>query len=1035
MKNSPIRILTAVARYDGHDASVQALNSSLLRSETPVEIIYLGFHVSVEQICTAAVQEDVDGIAVASYNGGHMQFFVHLLDQLKAKGLDDVLIFGGGGATISKDEAAELEAAGVAAIYGPEISLEEASMDMIERLRMRSSTPSYSILSSFPQLLSMVEQGYRDGEMVTGTDRTVFNQVTARPTKGKTIVVTGDGGAGKSTIIDELTSRYLEVFPDMQVAILANDPTTAHKSGQSALLADRVRMNSVYNPRVFMRSLSTGSGYTSISPALPDMLEICRREDFDLIVVETPGVGQTGIDSRPLKPDLSLCVKTKEYGSSLQLAKEQMLQDVDLVVLNKIDIAGSEAALQDLESLLHQISKPDPPIGVLAKLHKDQGMDYLFETICKKLGFQEEVTTRPVNIFTHAKHGEIVPHGRRNYLAEIVRSVKEYDLWAKEQISLLRKDPENFEQLDHTCRSMLESWPATYKRLSGEGEGQSQDAQSITANGFSLPRIALPESNDNVETLRFLLEEGLPGDFPFATGIYPYRLSSAGQTTRQFAGLRGPEETNARLHFLSRGISNPRLSIAFDGITLYGEDSDKDPGSRGKIGEGGVAVDSYEDMKIILKGFDIGKISTSMTINGPAPVILAMYFVAALEIEEERTAKEWGRGLTPSEKQQLQQKTYAALKGTVQADILKEVQAQNECIFQTDFAMRMVGDVQRYFIDHDISSFYSLSISGYHIGEAGATPAQELAFTLANGFTYVEYFLNRNMAVNDFSSSLSFFFRVSHEAEWLAYGPVCRKIWAIAMRDRYGANKRSQRFKFHTQTSGRALQAQEWDTINPIRQTYHAYLGLLNNTNSLHVDSADEPMTTPTEKYVRQAAMIPNYLQEEAEAFAIQNLLSGSYAFRATARQLQSAIVREFERIDQLGGVVAATELGYQRRSIAESSARYELARSYRNGESPVRKIIGFNTYLQSVDGQDQIPSVHELIRPGEQDWQKKIAATRTFREKNREKTQQYLQRLEEVATGDGNVFAEMLHTVQYATLGQITNSLAKVGGRFRKVV
>ena len=1036
MNERPVRLVTAVARYDGHDASIQALNTALLSSRIPVEIIYLGFHVSAEQICTAAAQEDAHGIAVASYNGGHMHFFTHLLDQLEKNNLSDIKVFGGGGATISPDEAIELQTAGVEAIYGSGLSLEEVSNDILERL-VNSRTPSAcSTLSPLPRMLTMVTESFGEDKAGYDPQGPVFDQVTADPPKGKTLLVTGDGGAGKSTIIDELVSRFLESFPRMNIGILANDPTTVHGLGQSALLADRLRMNSVYDPRVFMRSIATGSGYTAISPALPSMLELCRRAEFDLIVVETPGVGQTGIDPKPLKPDLSICVKTKEYGSSLQLVKEQMLQDVDLVVLNKIDIGGSETALYDLQNLLHQIgSRPDPPIGVLAKLHRDQGMDHLFENICIKLGYTKDKTTEPVDIFSHAKRGEIVPHGRRNYLAEIVRCVREYDDWANEQVSLLRKDPENFSQLDRTCREMLNDWPALYKRLSGEDDAYSQEARVTTVNDFQLPRIGLPDPEDRPEVLRFLLEEGLPGSFPFATGIHPYRLVSAHGTTRQFAGLRGPEETNRRLHYLSRGFPNPRLSIAFDGITLYGEDSDQDPGSRGKIGEGGVAVDSYEDMKQILKGFDIDKISTSMTINGPAPIILAMYFIAALETVEEQTEKERGRALTTSEKRELQQNTFAGLRGTVQADILKEVQAQNECIFQTDFAMRMLADVQQYFVDHDISSFYSLSISGYHIGEAGATPAQELAFTLANGFTYVEYFLNRNMAINDFASSLSFFFRVSHEAEWLAYGPVCRKIWAIAMRDRYGADSRSQRFKFHTQTSGRALQAAEWDTLNPIRQTYHAYLGLLNNTNSLHVDSADEPMTTPTEKYVRQAAMIPNYLQEEAEAFAIQNLLSGSYAFRATARKLQAAILEEFERLDQLGGVAAATELGYQRKSIAESSARYELARSYREEGEPARKIIGFNAYLQPENGVEMTPPEHEVIRPTEQDQHQRITAVHHFREKNREEAQLYLRRLEEVASGEGNIFAELLRTVRYATLGQITDTLARVGGRFRKLV
>jgi methylmalonyl-CoA mutase len=550
--------------------------------------------------------------------------------------------------------------------------------------------------------------------------------------------------------------------------------------------------------------------------------------------------------------------------------------------------------------------------------------------------------------------------------------------------------------------------------------------------------VALPDPEDRAEALRFLLEEGLPGRFPFATGCFPYRPVSAGETTRQFAGLRGAQETNRRLHLLAQGVAKPRLSIAFDGITLYGADSDEDPGSVGKIGEGGVAIDSWEDLKLVLQGFRIPDISTSMTINGPAPVMLAMYFVAAQELELERVEQEQGRRLSEAERGELGRRTLAELRGTLQADILKEVQAQNENIFQPDFAIKVLGDIQEWFIANGVRKFYSLSISGYHIGEAGATPAQEIAFTLANGFTYLENFLARGMRVDDFAPSLSFFFRVSHEAEWLAYGAVCRKIWAIALRDVYGAAERSQLFKFHTQTSGRALQAEEWDTLNPLRICYHALLGLLANSNSLHVDSADEPMTTPGEKWVRQAAMVPNFLREEAEGFLIQNLLSGSYAFRALMTRLQAQVLEEFDRLDQLGGVLPATELGYQRRVIAESSARYEEQRRRpRPGqqEEPRRRIVGYNAHELAEGHPGKYPPVVELVRPGAADFERQLARLREFKERHREDAPVYLARLKEVALAEGNVFGELLETVRHASLGQITRTLAEVGGRYRKMV
>jgi methylmalonyl-CoA mutase len=1032
MTKPPLRILTAVAHYDGHDASILAINRALLQHPHGIEIIYLGFNMGAEDICAAAAQEDVHGIAIASYNGGHMQFFPHLVNQLHEQCEREVLVFGGGGSTISEEEAKELENIGVARMYRAGIPLAEVSNDMITRMQQHLDGFSPPAEPGLPMRLSETDVARRP-QTATNQPNNAKKQHTHT---GHTVVITGDGGAGKSTIIDELIYRFLEFSPETKIAILANDPTTATKDSTSAFLADRVRMNYIYHPNIFMRSLSTGNAYASINGALPEMVSHCHEAGYDLVLIETPGVGQTGINLQSLNPAITLCVKTREYGTTLQLTKDQMLQEADMVILNKIDLAGSEAAFQEIGLMLEQSGRRNCLHGVLAKVHRDKGMDHFFAALCRKIGIHPPATSA-VDIFQYAKKMEIVPFSRRNYLAEIVGKVKDYDHWAAEQIACIRRDPGNLEQLDPVCRNLLEQWPAQWQKIEQEAaEKLAMPLHPLSTNDFRLPHIALPDPEDRAESLRFLLEEGLPGSFPYATGIYPFRLPTAGETTRQFAGLRGPEETNERLHLLNRGVANPRLSIAFDGITLYGDDSDDDPGSRGKIGEGGVSVDTYEDMKLILKGFDIRKISTSLTINGPAPVILAMYFVAAAEIELEREEKARATTLSEKEREDFFKETCRNLRGTVQADILKEVQAQNECIFQTDFAMKILGDIQSHFIQEGITSYYSLSISGYHIGEAGATPAQELAFTLANGFTYVEYFLKRGMAINDFAPNLSFFFRVSHEAEWLAYGPVCRKIWAVGMRDRYHADNRSQRFKFHTQTSGRALQATEWDTLNPIRQTYHAYMGLLNNTNSLHVDSADEPMTTPSEKYVRQATLIPNYLREEAEAFFIQNLLSGSYALQNISKQLQQQVLEELERIDQLGGVGPATELGYQRNSIAESSARYELEKyAEREGTGPKRKIIGFNTYLQAVDASEKIPSVAQLVRPQSEDWDRQINRTRKFREKHRESGSIYLQQLRETANSGGNIFTELLQTVRHATLGEITRCLKKAGGSYRKMV
>jgi len=1025
----PIRILTAVAHYDGHDASILALNKALLTHPREIEIIYTGFNMAAEDICTAAMQEDVHAIAIASYNGGHMQFFEHLAAEVDKRCFRPVCLFGGGGATITAEEAQSLKAKGISNIYLPGIPLAEVANDMVQTIDRQLAGFTAPTPAPLPVALTLADLAARHTE-------TASPPRLGTGSNTRLVVITGDGGAGKSTIIDELIFRFQNHLPAKRIAILANDPTTVSSEGTSAFLADRVRMNHIYIPNVFMRSLATGSAYVSLNGALPVMARLCLEDGYDLVMVETPGVGQAGLDLTPLAADLTLCIKTREYGSGLQLAKDQMLREADMVVLNKIDLAGSEAAYQEISMMFGPEKAQDKLFGVLAKVHRDKGMDHFFASLCTRLGWQAP-DFGPVNIFEHAKKMELVPYRRRNYLAEVAKNVRDYDLWTAEQLDLLRRDPQSLTQLDPHCRQLLESWHEQWQQTSlqaGRRFGLSQTPSS--ANDFRLPMVALPDPEDLVESLRFLLEEGLPGTFPFATGIYPYRLPTAGETTRQFAGLRGPEETNQRLHLLNRGVANPRLSIAFDGITLYGDDSDDDPSSMGKIGEGGVSVDSYEDMKLILKGFDIRTISTSLTINGPAPVILAMYFVAAAEIEQEREEFELGAPMSDTERENFFHQTCQKLRGTVQADILKEVQAQNECIFQTDFSLKMLGDIQSHFIEKEITSYYSMSISGYHIGEAGATPAQELAFTLANGLTYVEYFLKRGMAIDAFAPSLSFFFRVSHEVEWLAYGPVCRRIWAIAMRDRYKASSRSQRFKFHTQTSGRALQATEWDTLNPIRQTYHAYLGLLNSTNSLHVDSADEPMTTPSEKYVRQATLIPNYLQEEAEAFFIQNLLSGSYGLRSITRQLQEKVLQELERIDQLGGVGPATEMGYQRNSIAESSARYEWEKYPPSaGELPPRKIIGFNTYLQPVHEEAALPETAQLIRPTSADWERQIRRTRAFRQAHKETSGEYLKRLEQVALAGGNIFSELLHTVRHATLGEITRCLKKVGGSYRKMV
>ena len=1051
MNQRPLRILTAVAAYDGHDASVLALNRALLAGGIPVEVIYLGFNMTGEQIATAALQEGADAIAVSSYNGGHLQFFPHLARRLQQTGMTATLLFGGGGGTILPADAQALQETGVEKIYGPGWALDAVAADICQRTASRRNQPADTPLTLLPptlptgralppaDLTRLLTRAESAGENSPEAENLRGWLGGAEGCPARVLAVAGDGGSGKSTLIDELIRRFLQAFPERTIAILANDPTTSSAGTPTAFLADRVRMNQIYDERVWLRSVATGSPYAPLSPALPQLVQAFRAAGFDLVLVETPGTGQTGLDLGSLKADLLVYVKTREYGSALQLHKDQLLRDAGLVVLNKADLEGAEAAFAEMQGVLSEIGKGQVLFPTTAKTARDPGLDQLFAEICRRLSWPAPQLPKPDDIFRYAKQSVLVPHRRRAYLARIADQVRSYDGWVEGQLRLLREHPGDPARLHPDCARLLEEWPHKWQEFSLQAASRMGIEPWVeTANGLRLPRVALPDPEDRAESLRFLLQEGLPGMFPFATGSFPFRPVSAGETTRQFAGLRGPEETNRRLHLLSQGVARPRLSIAFDGITLYGADSDQDPGSVGKIGEGGVAIDSWEDMKLVLDGFRIPEISTSMTINGPAPMLLAMYFVAAQEIEIERAERERGAPLSDGEREALGRTTLQELRGTLQADILKEVQAQNENIFQPDFAIPLLGDVQEWFIANGVKKFYSHSISGYHIGEAGASPVRELAFTLSNGFTYVENFLARGMAVNEFAPSLSFFFKVSHEAEWLAYGAVCRKIWAIALRDVYGADERSQLFKFHTQTSGRALQNEEWDTLNPVRLTYHALVGLLANANSLHVDSADEPMTTPGEKWVRQATMIPNFLREESEGFLIQNLLSGSYAFRALVAQVQAQVLEEFDRLDQLGGVGPATELGYQRRAIAENSARYEQQRrraTPEHPEEPVRRIIGYNVHELPEGHPDKYPPVADLVRPGPADFERQLGRVRDFKERHREDGPVYLARLKEVALREGNVFGELLETVRHASLGQITRTLVEVGGRYRKMV
>jgi isobutyryl-CoA mutase len=1046
----PARVLTAVAAYDGHDASILAINRSLRDAGLPMEVIYMGFNKKVEEITRAAVQEGADCVAVSSYNGGHNHFFPALVKSLRDAG-SPAIVVGGGGGTIAGEDEKLIESQGVDKIYGVTWSLQGIADDIYQRAHLLDHPIDQEELVeagrkgenwAVSRLLDLAELKviYKEEKKTDSAEYAFINNtlesfVAAKgedsDDEGKVVFVTGDGGAGKSTILDEMARRFTDDFKDeRRCAVLSLDPTTTADGVMTALLGDRVRMNSIYNPTVFMRSMATRVPYANLSPALGDAISILKKAGFSLILVETPGTGQAGVDLTTHKPDIIIYVKTREFGSvNVQLQKDQTLKVADIVVLNKIDREGSHTVFEQIQTILKAQGKKQFLFATQAKLANDCGTMDLYLGLLDKLGeISKNYQPTKKDPFEELKYTGLVPHTRRNYLAQIVEAVRGYDAWVDKQLELARQDPE---QLDDYCQQMLKGWAETWQEMTvgrAQKTGGSCQLDYLSFNGLQIPKVAFPDPRDKVETLRFLLEEGLPGQFPFGNGVFPLRKEAGYETTRQFAGLKLAEDTNGRFRFLSRGVDFPRLSTAFDGITLYGDDSITDPGAMGKIGEGGVSVDTIEDMKVLYSGFDFRKTSTSMTINGPAPIILAMYFNVVTDTMIETYLKESpGETLTDELAEEIRNEVYRIMRGTVQADILKEVQAQNECIFQMDFAIRLMGDVEQFFVDKGIKKFYSISISGYHIGEAGATPIQEMAYTITNGFTYLENFRARGMTVDQVAPNFSFFFRASHEMEWIALGPVLRKIWAIAVKDIYKGNKRSQLFKYHTQTSGRALQTQEWDTLNPVRQTLHSIIALLGNTNSLHVDSADEALTTPSEKYVRQATMIPNYLTLEAEFFKLQNFLSGSYGMRAINRTVQEALLQEMERIDQEGGVGPATEVGYQRSQIAEASCAYEHEIFRKE-----RPIIGRNLFVHDSDAG---ALEAELVRPTQEDWDKQMNRTKAFMDQNKDEAPERLKRLQEVALSGGNVFEELLTTVRYATLGQISEALKEVGGRYSQTI
>jgi len=1123
----PLRFVSAASLFDGHDAAINIIRRIL--QAHGAEVIHLGHNRSVADIVRAAIQEDADGIAVSSYQGGHNEYFRYMVDMLRELGGEHIRVVVGGGGTIAPHEVEELEAYGVEKIYTPDdglrLGLDGMIDDVFARVRawrrppFELRTPSADDPIQLARTISVLESGdeARVAEIRAASARTLN-----RP---PVVGITGTGGAGKSSLTDELLSRIVRFFPDRKVAVVAMDPTRRRSGG--ALLGDRIRMNALASEQLFMRSLATRRAHLATSAVLKDTIQLLKVAGFDLIVVETAGIGQSDTEIVDLV-DLSLYVMTSDYGAASQLEKIDMLDFADLVALNKFEKRGAEDALRDVRKQFARNRKlfgtpPEqlPVYPTIASQFNDPGVNSLFQAICERLqekwggirGWQPEGLA-PLGMPTRQA---IIPGERIRYLAEIAENGRRarqgagdaaeaasrahglhralgtlgdpklpppLDRYADADLDdgdaglapLRRRYNEALDEVGAEGIRLLKAWPARARGATEEEYRYEVRGREVRGSNYTetlshqrVPKIAVPRYRDWGELLGFLLTENLPGSYPYTAGIYPYRREDE-DPTRMFAGEGAPERTNRRFHYVAGGHKSARLSTAFDSTTLYGEDPDERPDIYGRIGNSGVSIATLDDMKKLYSGFDLcaPTTSVSMTINGPAPMILAMFMNTAIDQRVERFLKENGRWAEAERKideiwkgrerpryrgelppgndgsglgllgvtgdQLVDAETYARLKaealasvrGTVQADILKEDQAQNTCIFSTEFALRMMGDVQQSFIDHDVRNFYSVSISGYHIAEAGANPVTQLAFTLANGFTIVEYYLARGMKIDEFAPNLSFFFSNGMDPEYAVIGRVARRIWARAMRDRYGAGPRSQMLKYHIQTSGRSLHAQEIQ-FNDIRTTLQAMYALFDSCNSLHTNAYDEALTTPTEESVRRAVAIQLIIARELGLNKNQNPWQGSFALEQLTDLVEEAVYREFDGLSERGGVLGAMESMYQRGKIQEESLYYEQRKH--DGSLP---IVGVNTFLPERADESEMRQV-ELIRSTEEEKQAQVAAVRAYNEARAGGQPAALERLQQVAASGGNVFEELLETVKAASLGRISHALYAVGGQYRR--
>jgi methylmalonyl-CoA mutase len=1112
-----IRIVTAASLFDGHDAAINIMRRII--QATGCEVIHLGHDRSVEEVVNCAIQEDAQAIAMTSYQGGHMEYFKYMYDLLKSKGAPHIKIFGGGGGTILPSEIEELQAYGITRIYHPDDGRAMGLQGMINDLVQQCDFPVGESLPEHCTQLTVSEVP-KIARIISGAENyaaeheTALNAIRTKAEKMTTPVlgITGTGGAGKSSLVDELVRRFLIDFPEKHLAVVSVDPSKRKTGG--ALLGDRIRMNSIKSDRVYMRSLATRQSNLALSKHVAEAISILKVAGFDLIILETSGIGQS--DTEILDhSDVALYVMTPEYGAATQLEKIDMLDFADVIALNKFDKRGALDALRDVRKQYqrnHNLWEKNvdemPVYGTIASQFNDPGMNTLYKVIMDKVVEKTGASLASTFEITREMSEKIfvIPPDRTRYLSEISENNRAYDQWVQKQVevanrlqglhssmqtlaksSIADKDrlikgiQEAFEyeklNFDPKNWEILQNWDAKKQAFKNpEYQFKVRDkvlslkTHTESLSHSQIPKVAAPRYSSWGDILRWVLQENFPGEFPYTSGLFPFKREGE-DPTRMFAGEGGPERTNKRFHYVSLGMPAKRLSTAFDSVTLYGNDPAVRPDIYGKIGNSGVSICCLDDAKKLYSGFDLSHPATSvsMTINGPAPMLLGFFMNAAIDQNCEKYIREQGlseeveakiaamyhekgterpryQGELPEGNDglglmllgvtgdqvlpadvyaQIKAETLKQVRGTVQADILKEDQAQNTCIFSTEFALRLMGDVQSYFIDHAVRNFYSVSISGYHIAEAGANPITQLAFTLANGFTYVEYYLSRGMDINDFGPNLSFFFSNGIDPEYAVIGRVARRIWAKALAKKYGANARAQMLKYHIQTSGRSLHAQEID-FNDIRTTLQALYAIYDNCNSLHTNAYDEAITTPTEESVRRAMAIQLIINRELGLAKNENPLQGSFIIDELTDLVEEAVLVEFDRITERGGVLGAMETMYQRSKIQEESLYYETLKH--TGEFP---IIGVNTFLSSKGSPTVLPK--EVIRATEEEKVYQISMLEQLHRTHGATAQEQIRKVQEAAINNRNMFEQLMEACKYASLGQITEALFEVGGQYRR--